>query len=308
MSCFHPITAWKTEDGIKFYNPYKDNRNHKGFKIPCRQCTGCRSEYSRQWAMRILHEASLHLHNSFITLTYNNAHLPGKKKDDNGNYLPEGTLVLKHYVDFMKRLRKKYVPKNPTDNQKIRFYHCGEYGEKQKRPHYHAVLFNHQFNDLTPIPRKKDLYESKQLNKLWGKGFCSVGHVTFKSAAYVANYVQKKITGKNSYLSYINKHGEPIQPEYSTMSRNPGIARDWFDKYHEDIYPSDYITIKGRKMRPPKYYDNQYEILYPEQFPIIKENRQKEFKKIQYQFTSEALKQKELNHKARMALYKRNQL
>jgi hypothetical protein len=61
-------------------------------------------------------------------------------------------------------------------------------------------------------------------------------------------------------------------------------------------------------MRPPKYYDSQYEILYPEQVPIIKQNRQTEFKKIQHLFTPEALKQKELNHKAKMALYKRNKL
>jgi hypothetical protein len=251
--------------------------------------------------MRILHEASLNLHNSFITLTYNDAHLPGTQPDDNGNYDAEGTLKLVDFQKFMKRLRKKYP-------NRIRFYHCGEYVEKQRRPHYHAVLFNHQFDDLKPIPGKKNLYTSKKLLKLWGKGHVSVGHVTFESAAYVANYVQKKITGKNSQSHYINKHGEPIQPEYSTMSRNPGIARDWFDKYHEDIYPSDFITIKGRKMRPPTYYYNQYEILYPEQAPIIKANRQKEFKKIQYLFTPEALKQKELNHKAKMALYKREQL
>jgi hypothetical protein len=130
MSCFHPITAWKTDAGIIFYNPYNDNRAHTGFKIPCRQCTGCRSEYSRQWAMRILHEASLNLHNSFITLTYNNAHLPGTQPDDNGNYDAEGTLKLADFQKFMKRLRKKY------SNKKIRFYHCGEYGEKQGRPHY----------------------------------------------------------------------------------------------------------------------------------------------------------------------------
>jgi hypothetical protein len=301
MSCFHPITAYKKLDGsgIQFHSPYSDVEH--GFKIPCRQCSGCRSEYSRQWAMRILHEASLNLHNSYITLTYNDAHLPGLLPDDNGNYDAEGTLKLQDFQKFMKRLRKKYP-------NKIRFYHCGEYGEKQGRPHYHAILFNHQFNDLIPVPGKKDLYTSKQLLELWGKGHISVGHVTFESAAYVANYVQKKITGKKSQSHYINKHGEPIKPEYSTMSRNPGIARDWFDKYHEDVYPSDFITIKGRKMRPPKYYDSQYEILYPEQLPIIKENRQTEFKKIQHLFTPEALKQKELNHKAKMALYKRNKL
>ena len=114
MSCFHPITAWKTEAGIIFYNPYKDNRNHKGFKIPCRQCTGCRSEYSRQWAMRILHEASLNLHNSFITLTYNDAHLPGTQPDDNGNYDAVGTLKISDFQKFMKRLRKKYPNRIPV--------------------------------------------------------------------------------------------------------------------------------------------------------------------------------------------------
>ena len=298
MSCFHPLTAWKTEAGIIFYNPYSDNRNHKGFKIPCRQCTGCRSEYSRQWAMRIIHEASLYLHNSFITLTYNNAHLPGVKNHDDAF----GTLKISDFQKFMKRLRKRY------SHTKIRFYHCGEYGEKQKRPHYHAVLFNHQFNDLQPIHGKNNLYQSEQLNNIWGKGFCSVGHVTFNSAAYVANYVQKKITGKNAQMHYVNELGEQIQPEYSTMSRNPGIARDWFDKYHEDVYPSDFITIKGRKMRPPKYYDRQYEILNPEIVPIIQEKRQKEMAKLQHLFTPEALKQKELEHKARMGLYKRNKL
>ena len=114
--------------------------------------------------------------------------------------------------------------------------------------------------------------------------------------------------GKNAQMHYVNELGEQIQPEYSTMSRNPGIARDWFDKYHEDVYPSDFITIKGRKMRPPKYYDRQYEILNPEIVPIIQEKRQKEMAKLQHLFTPEALKQKELEHKARMGLYKRNKL
>ena len=176
MPCFHPLQAWKTEDGIKFYNPYKDNRHHKGIQIPCRQCTGCRSEYSRQWAMRILHESSLYTNNIFITLTYDAEHLP-----------EYGTLVKKHFQDFMKRLRKKY------NKKKIRYYQCGEYGEKFGRPHYHAIIFNHTFPDMKRVPGKhKDLYTSEILKKIWKKGHVSIGTVNFETAAYVANYVQKK--------------------------------------------------------------------------------------------------------------------
>ena len=113
MPCFHPLNVWKTDDGIKFYNPYSDNRNHKGFKIACRQCTGCRLEHSRQWAMRIYHEQSLWYNNIFITLTYDNKNLPklGKK----------GNLIKKDFQDFMKRLREPILQhlKLQQENQKL---------------------------------------------------------------------------------------------------------------------------------------------------------------------------------------------
>ena len=297
MPCFHPIQAWKTEDGIKFYNPYKDNRNHKGFKIPCRQCTGCRSEYSRQWAMRILHESSLHPNNIFITLTYDNEHLP-----------EYGTLVKKHFQDFMKRLRKKY------NKKKIRYYQCGEYGENFGRPNYHAIIFNHIFPDMEKVRGKhKDLYTSETLKKIWGKGHVSIGTVNFETAAYVANYVQKKINGKNKQEHYElvdYDTGEIVerQQEYATMSRRPGIAGDWLAKYQDDVYPSDFITINGKKMKPPKAYDRQYELLYPEIMADIKKDRRKMMDEMSHLFTKEALAYREKAHKARMAIYKREKL
>ena len=176
MSCFHPISAYhKLGGGITW--TYRESNGIKT-TIKCGQCSGCKLENARQWAIRIKHEASMHSQNSFITLTYDNEHLP-----------KTGTLVLKHWQDFMKRLRKS------QSHKKLSFYHCGEYGEKQGRPHYHAIIFNHQFPDLIPIPRKKDLHTSEILKTLWGKGHISVGSVTFESASYVASYVQKKING-----------------------------------------------------------------------------------------------------------------
>ncbi|MEO5355656.1 MAG: hypothetical protein H7835_21005, partial [Magnetococcus sp. XQGC-1] len=88
------------------------------------QCVGCRLERSRQWAIRVMHEASQHEHNCFITLTYNDDNLPAN-----------GSLNYRHFQNFMKRLRKYYVEFT------VRFYMCGEYGENFARPHYHACIF-----------------------------------------------------------------------------------------------------------------------------------------------------------------------
>ena len=308
MSCFHPLTMYRSAVNIGKYT-FKYSEAFTDLPttpIKCGQCSGCKLENARQWAIRIKHEASMHLQNSFITLTYDNEHLP-----------PTGTLVLKHWQDFMKRLRKKY------SHKKLSFYHCGEYGEKQGRPHYHAIIFNHQFSDLIPIPRKKDLHTSETLKTLWGKGHISVGSVTFESASYVASYVQKKLNGPKAeainmsnglrHYERMTREGEVItlKKEYATMSRRPGIASRWLAKHHTDIYPSDFVTHKGKKQSLPKYYDTQYEILTqdnPETMENILKLRSLKMKGLAHLFTPEALKQKEVHHKAKMALYKRNKL
>lgn len=279
-------------------------------KVSCNQCKGCRKEYARQWAMRILHEQSLWANNIFITLTYDDKHLPENK-----------TLVKKDFQDFMKRLRKH---KKCNKTNKIRFYHCGEYGEKFERPHYHAILFNCNFSDRLKINGHKGLTTSKTLTKIWGKGFTSIGDVTFDSASYVAGYVQKKITGKmKDYIDPSTKlrhyerlrpDGEIItlQPEYSTMSRRPGIAGLWFAKHKNDVYPSDNIHINGREMRPPKYYDKLFIESAPENKKyfeeIIKPKRLDAMELTAHLRTPEALAQARLNLEARERIYKRGKL
>jgi len=321
MSCFHPLTAyWATPYGsgitfVKKETIYTTNP----VPIKCGRCTGCRLEYTRQWALRIKHEAELHTNNSFITLTYNDSHLP-----------KNGTLKLEDFQKFMKRLRKALSPK------KISFYHCGEYGEQgSKRPHYHAIIFNHQFTNLQSIgSKKKPLYTSQQLHNLWKQplnkgdkptsiGHHSIGKVTFESASYVASYVQKKLTGPRAdainmsnglrHYERMTPQGEVItlKPEYATMSRNPGIAGNWLTQNHTDIYPSDFVTHKGKKHSLPLYYDLQYAKLTeknPEILENIKLKRSAKMQQLAYLFTPEALKQKEVHHKAKMALYKRNTL
>ena len=297
MPCFHPITAYhKIGGGITW--TYRESNGIK-LTVSCKQCTGCRQEYARQWAMRNIHEASLWLNNIFITLTYNDQNLP-----------EHNILVKKDFQDFMKRLRKhkKANTKNP-----IRFFHCGEYGEKFGRPHYHAILFNTNFNDRKPIPGQINLTTSDTLKKLWGKGHVSIGDVTFQSASYVAGYVQKKINGKQKedhYRKVDKTTGETwvLPQEYATMSRRPGIAGLWFAKHKKDVYPSDNIHINGKEMRPPKYYDNLFQEQNPLQMEQIKENRTKAMQKTAHLRTPQALAQAKRNHQARMSLYKRGKL
>ena len=284
MPCYHPMQGYRSRaDGKTIvFNPTYGWID-RPLTIPCGQCVGCRLERSRQWAVRCVHEASLHEDNCFITLTYNNESLP-----------EDGSLNKKHFQDFMKRLRKKYK------NKKIRYYHCGEYGDKNFRPHYHAIIFGLQFDDqkLFTVNNGEKLYTSEKLEKLWPFGFSTIGTVTFESAAYVARYVMKKVNGKNAknhYERVNNDTGEiyNLVSEYNTMSRRPGIAAGWFDKYKDDVYPSDNIHLREKTFRPPKFYDKMYEHLMPNEMEKIKKQRMKNMAKHANDNTAERLAVKE---------------
>jgi len=287
MPCFEPISAHSTIVPMKpngkntiFFNYSGSGQNIQPLDLPCGQCTGCRIERSRQWAVRCMHEASLHKENCFLTLTLDDDHLP----DDL-------SLNVRTFQLFMKKLRKQFK------NQTIRFYHCGEYGEKYGRPHYHALLFNFNFPDKIyseTSPSGERLYKSAILDRLWSNGRARIGTVTFNSAAYVSRYIMKKqnisekstnaaISNYYDRYEYINpKTGQIVwrKPEYNTMSRRPGIGAGWYQKYKTDVYPHDFVVLRdGKKIRPPKFYDRQYEMEYPTDFLDLKNKRVEEAKK-----------------------------
>jgi len=222
----------------------------------------------------------MHEENCVITLTYDDQNLP-----------KGGTLIKKHFTLFMKKLRNKLPDK------KIRFYHCGEYGEfeedigkpqlesKLARPHYHACIFNHQFDDLELFEKKSngDVYTSETLSKIWGKGFVTTMDLTLKSAGYVARYITKKINGDKKddhYRKVCELTGEiyPVQQEYATMSNRPGIGADWWDKYKSDVFPSDDIIVLSENsyhhVPTPKYYDTKLERENPSLYEKIKARRE----------------------------------
>lgn len=289
MPCFHPLQAFNLgykpngKINLSFTVPEYAKGTNFSFPImsvPCGRCCGCRLERSRQWAVRCMHEAALYgLKNCFITLTFNDEaiakHLP-----------PGGGLSVKPWQDFMKRLRKKYGPG-------IRYFHCGEYGENFGRPHYHACLFNHTFDDryLWKVVKKEKLYRSPSLESLWtdkdglSLGHSTVGTVTFNSAAYVARYIMKKINGKDAEEHYalfdvdddaVIHDRYQLKPEYITMSKQAGgIGKGFFDKFYTDIYPSDKVLINNKVTKPPRYYDTLYELMEPHEFEKLKFMRSK---------------------------------
>lgn len=177
--------------------------------------------------------------------------------------------------------------KNP-DYQEVRFFHCGEYGHEFKRPHYHALIFGIDFPDrkLWTVRNDIPLDTSDILSRIWGNGFCTVGQVTWTSAAYVARYTLKKKVGKHAKIPdektgllpyeridpYTGKIQE-VSPEYSTQSNRPGIGAGYFDRYGSDCYPLDEVIVNGHPVRPPRYYDKLFEIDSPEVMEEIRERR-----------------------------------
>lgn len=263
MACYHPIEAFRTKGGDVTFK----RGQGVGFtlRLPCGRCIGCRIDRSRQWAVRCVHEASLHRANSYITLTYNDDHLPTGR-----------TLVKTDFTSWIKKFREEIRSKQP----KLRYYMCGEYGDQLGRPHFHALLFGYDF----PDKRKHDeqngnvLFTSKQLTKSWGKGFCTIGNVTFQSAAYVARYVMKKVGGDPAQAHYLHIDeftGECTNriPEYTNMSLKPGIGSKWFDKYNKEVYPDDFVIIAGKKYKTPKYYDRLFKRLQGEHALEIVQNK-----------------------------------
>jgi hypothetical protein len=296
MPCYHPLTAYQCADGSIVFQERRWFNTVKTLSLPCGQCIGCRLERSRQWAMRCMHEAQLHENNCFITLTYDNTHLPS-----------DGSLHYQDFQRFIKRLRKKF------GNTRIRYYMAGEYGENFGRPHFHACIFGHDFHDKKLWKRSPSgsmLYRSEDLELLWPFGYSSIGDVNFESAAYVARYIMKKVTGNNAKQHYTETDQETGEittrkPEFNKMSLKPGIGYDWYKQYKNDVYPHDYVIIKGKKVKPPKFYDKKYKSDYPYEFDEILYKREINGKLNSEDNTLERLIVKEIVQEAKLQKLKR---
>lgn len=211
-----------------------------GILHPCGQCMPCRIKDARVWAHRLMLEGDCHKDKCFITLTYDDEHLPS-----------DGSLPNKEFInDWFKMFREMYRQKT---GKPLRFYYVAEYGDKSFRPHYHFIVFGYPscLNEY----RKKWLRKKKLgcdcdscafVQRLWARGFTDVGTVTLQSTRYVAGYVTKKMT----------KPDDPRlggrMPEYRNMSRKPYgiggsaveyIADSLFDPDTGQVYLDDFGDV-----------------------------------------------------------------
>lgn len=243
MSCTRPLRAFRTPSGVVFSALARHDIIAE-IELPCGRCQGCRLRRATDWSLRVMHEAQLWERNCFVTLTYGRDCLP-----------PDGSLCHADFQKFMKRLRK--VVGFP-----VRYYMCGEYGPKNLRPHYHACLFNLDFDDKVMAGKSESgqyFYSSALLDKVWSHGIATVQPLVRQTAHYAARYIMQKRLGKDSESAYewVDSDGcvHKRVPEYNCMSLKPGIGARWFAKYKGDIYTFDHAVADGQELQTPRYYD-----------------------------------------------------
>lgn len=278
MPCFHPVDAWRgpvRPDGKRpvVFRPRGKMPEDAFIQLPCSKCVGCVLERARQWAMRCMDEASLYRENCFVTLTYDEKHLPWNR-----------SLSKREFQLFIKRLRK-FLGRDSATADPVRYFGCGEYGPENGRPHYHILLFNVSFPDrvyLKTTAAGEKIYRSPSLEKVWTMGFSSVGDVTRKAAAYVARYNFKKVGGVAEREGYVRpSSGEVLEKEFVEMSRGSkkrgtgGVGRGWIEKFQSDVFPRGIRVIEGVDTPSCKFYDSHYAKVDPVGFARLKSLRER---------------------------------
>jgi len=265
MPCYRPVTVWKPLDGGPV--SFRELKDHREIEIPCSKCIGCRIQRQEAWAFRCYAESKMHSRNCFITLTYDDEHLPN-----------DCSLNHREWQLFAKKLRQKAGP--------FRFFMCGEYGDNTGRPHYHALLFGFDFDDkrkCNSVYSSHDLYESELLSEVWGKGFCSIGEVTYASARYVSAYTCKSVSGDSAdRYSLVDPYTGEItvrESPYGRMSLRPGLGASWFEKYWPEVYAHGGVHVAQKKQKIPLFFDELFAKLHPEEFDDSKFSRSKEAEK-----------------------------
>lgn len=291
MPCYHPRVASRSiggtgrpnleriikDDKVEYEKLILNNDINDTWLVPCGRCVGCRLDYAKEWANRCYLESLTKSPCWFVTLTYDDEHLPMKYLFKDDTCISVNSLVKDEISAFLKRLRSYYDYHNIKHN--LSFYSCGEYGSQYGRPHYHMLCFGLPIPDLDVYCFKDGFvtFNSDIFNKLWQNGFVTINEFTYETASYVARYMLKKQKGFDS-LAY-SEYG--LVPEFVNMSRNPGIGYDYYNNNRDRIFEDGYVSIKNSKgiqhEKIPRYFERLLEKEDPEKFLKMKKERQLRF-------------------------------
>ena len=310
MGCISPNYATQEKPGQQpriqkleaiVHNGLVDSWGEKPFqlKLPCGRCIGCMLDRRRSWAIRSVHEATLHEKNCFLTLTYDNEHLPSS-----------GGLRKKDWQDFMKRWRQQRErdarARGARRAERVSYLMCGEYGSATRRPHYHALIFGEDFLDTAYDFQERaghGTYSSAQIDHHWGKGFHWIGSVSFNSASYVASYTTKKLVTRDQESERVDMHtGEVLERQFAQASLKPAIAKEWLPKYAmKSVYQDDQVVMKdGLTLKAPRFYDDWLKQNEPEAWSEIQRRRQDYVCTNKERFSDRTLSRKERLYEYRM--------
>jgi hypothetical protein len=225
-------------------SPYIVNHEIGEVKVMCGKCPKCKERRVNDWVFRLLKEEKRSISSLFITLTYDNYHVP-----ITGNGFM--TLHKRDLQLFWKRLRKK-------QGTPIKYYAVGEYGSLE-RPHYHAIVFN--------VENKDHIYNSW---KSEGKciGSIHIGDVSSDSIAYTCKYIDKgcsipkhkrddRVKSFSTMSNHIGDNYIYVTDEnglyiYDIKTRDKILRKDVLD-FHTQT-DKNYVYVNGYKKALPRYY------------------------------------------------------
>jgi hypothetical protein len=267
MPCTSPFDAWPPAPGRMRWDEreqrevpdrrfvFSPRHSYAGaipLRLPCGQCQSCRLEYAGGVAVRAVHEAQMFRFegrgSSFVTFTFAPEHLPA-----------DGSVSVEFVQRLLKRLRHEIGP--------FRYLLCGEYSDPPLcRPHYHAILFGHDFLAdrylWSKSPSGGLLYRSPTLERVWTWGHVLLADYTHETGGYVARYTVKKAGRESDEVALRRVDPETgevwqVRPEFLLVSRRPGLGFRWFERFGGDLADVDFIVVDGRQCSVPRYYLEQ---------------------------------------------------
>lgn len=223
--------------------------------VPCGKCVQCIERRKMEWGFRMTNEMENSKTAYFVTLTYNNEHVPitryGIKTLTPHKDITELIKVKgkkrrvrrpsNHLVNFFKKLRVnqerseitiEHLSNNLKPTDRIKYYAAAEYGEERGRPHYHAIIFNASLVNI---------------EKSWTYGETHIVKANEHTISYVMKYLDKHVGKKQDWRK---------TPEYNSMSEEVGLEyivrnKSWH-KINIDVL---YVTTrKGIRIPMPRYY------------------------------------------------------
>jgi len=254
MRCFEPLTQ-KLKKPI--WSKYENNFVNSVI-LPCGKCAACINRRIMEWTFRLDNERINSAVTYFVTLTYDNYHVPinkyGKmelRKSDVQNFLKK--LRYDHTNDPEYGIFENHYFKTDLKHEKIKYYAVGEYGTKRKRPHYHLVMFN---------------CSKESIRENWELGEVDIQIPRSSQAiGYVIKYLSKRIYKETPKY---------VKPEFSIMSKGLGEhyvnkMKAWHKHNPDILYTSNEWQTK---IPMSKFYRQRLftEEERADQIPIIKNN------------------------------------